>query len=62
MPQLDYVIDRISPAGASVWVENANNLQAARIRVTELARKSAGSFAVCDLRSPARAVFELSSC
>jgi hypothetical protein len=58
MPQPDYVIYRISPDGASVWMENAYNLQAARIRVTELAHKSVESFAVYDLRSPARAVFE----
>ena len=61
MPQSDYGIYRISPDGASVWMENAYNLQAARIRVTELTQKSVGSFAVYDLRSLARAVFELSS-
>jgi hypothetical protein len=59
MPQPAYVIYEISPDGASVWMGNANNLQAARIRVTELAQKSVGSFAVYDVRSPARAVFEL---
>jgi hypothetical protein len=59
MPQPDYGIYKISPDGASVWMGNANNLQAARIRVTELAQKSLESFAVYNLRSPARAVFEL---
>jgi hypothetical protein len=59
MPQADYVIYEISPGGASVWMGNANNLQAARIRVTELAQKPVGSFAVYHLRRPARAVFEL---
>jgi len=54
MPQLDYVIYRISPAGAPVRMENANNLQAARISVTQLAQKFAGSFAVYDSRSSAR--------
>lgn len=61
MPQLDYGIYKTFPDGSSVWVENAYNLQAARIRVTELAQKSVGSFAVYDLRNPARAAFELSS-
>ena len=56
MPQLDYGIYRVFPNDASVWMENANNLQAARIRATELSRKSSGQFAVYDLRSPARAV------
>jgi hypothetical protein len=59
MPQPDYVIYEISAEGVSVWMANSNNLQAARIRVTELAQKSAGSFAVYDLRSPGKAVFEL---
>jgi len=62
MPQPDYVIYEISPDGASVWMGNANNLQAARIRVTELAQKSVGSsFAVYDPRSPAQAVFEFAT-
>ena len=38
MPQPEYVIYEISPDGASVWMGNANNLQEARIRVTELAQ------------------------
>ena len=59
MPQPDYMIYEISPDGSSVWMGNANNLQAARIRVTELDQRSLESFAVYDLRSPARAVFEL---
>ena len=59
MPQLDYGIYRIFPNGASVWVENANDLQAARIRATQLAHKSSGQFAVYDPRNPARAVFEM---
>lgn len=57
MPQQDYGIYRILPDGASIWMENANNLQAARIRATELSRKSVGQVAVYDLRNPARAVF-----
>ena len=59
MPQPDYGIYRISPNGTSVWMENANNLQAARIRATELSLKSSGQVAVYDLRNPARAVFEM---
>ena len=59
MPQPDYGIYRISPNGASVWMENANNLQAARIRATELSLKSSGQVVVYDLRNPARAVFEM---
>ena len=60
MPQQEYGIYRISPNGTSVWMENANNLQAARIRATELAHKSLGQqVAVYDLRNLARAVFEM---
>jgi hypothetical protein len=59
MPQPDYVIYEISPDGASMWMANVNDLQAARIRATQLAHKSSGQFAVYDLRNPARAVFEL---
>jgi hypothetical protein len=40
-------------------MENANNLQAARVRATELSLQSSGQFAVYDLRNPARAVFEM---
>lgn len=43
MPQPDYVIYRISSDGVSVPMVNVNNVQAARIRVTELAQKSVGS-------------------
>jgi hypothetical protein len=59
MPQPDYGIYRIFPNGASVWLENAYDLQAARTRATELSRKSVGQVAVYDLRNPARAVFEM---
>jgi len=47
------------PNGTSVWMENANNLQAARVRATELSLQSSGQVAVYDLRNPARAVFEM---
>ncbi len=59
MPQPNYVIYETFLDGPSVWMENANNLQAARIRVAEMAQKTMRSFAVYELRSPARAVFEL---
>jgi hypothetical protein len=59
MPQPDYGIYRVSPSGTPVWMENANNLQAARVRATELSLKSSGQVAVYDLRNPARAVFEM---
>jgi len=36
-PQPDYVICEIFLDGPSVWMENARNLQAARIRVAEMA-------------------------
>jgi hypothetical protein len=59
MPQPDYKIYRMLPNGTSVWMENANNLQAARVRATELSLQSSGQVAVYDLRNPARAVFEM---
>ena len=59
MPQLDYKIYRMLPNGTSVWMENANNLQAARVRATELSLQSSERVTVYDLRNPARAVFEM---
>jgi hypothetical protein len=52
MPQPDYGIYRIFPNGASVWLENAYDLQAARTRATELSRKSVGRspFTTCETR------------
>jgi hypothetical protein len=59
MMQLDYGIYRSPLDGPLVWIENVNNLQAARVRATELARKSKQKVSVYDLRNPARALFEL---
>jgi spore coat polysaccharide biosynthesis protein SpsF (cytidylyltransferase family) len=59
MPQPDYKIYRMLPNGTSVWMENANNLQAARVRATELSLQSSERVTVYDLRNPARAVFEM---
>jgi hypothetical protein len=59
MPYLDYGIYKVLPSGRSVWLENANSLEAARMRATELAQKSSSEVAVYDLRNPARAIFEL---
>jgi hypothetical protein len=58
MPQPDYSIYKVSPDGESVWIANANNLQGARIRATELAQNSSCQFVVYDLRNPERVVFE----
>ena len=59
MPKSDFGIYKVLSDGTSVWVETAHNLQVARSRVTELAQRYRMSFAVYDLRSPARPVFEL---
>jgi hypothetical protein len=59
MPQSEYGIYKVFADGKSVWVENAYSLQRARSRVDELALKYSASFAVYDLRSPARPVFEV---
>lgn len=61
MPQMDYGIYQILPSGASVWMENVFNLQAARVRLAELAQRSSGQFAAYDLRNPARAALEVRS-
>jgi len=55
----NYGIYKILPNGTPVWIENASDLQAARIRVTELSQRFLASFVVYDLRRPARPVFEL---
>jgi len=61
MPQPAYGIYQTLPGGASVWIENVFNLNSARTRITELAQRSSGQFAVFDLRNPARAVLEVRS-
>ena len=55
----NYGIYKMLPSGTPVWMENANDLQEARIRVTELSRRFLASFVIYDLRRPARPVFEL---
>jgi len=61
MPQPDYGIYRTLPDGTSVWIESAFNLNSARARITDLAQRSSGQFAVYDLRNPARALLEVKS-
>lgn len=61
MPQPEYGIYHILPGGKSVWMENAFNLNSAKVRITELAKRSSGQFAVYDLRNPARAILEVRS-
>jgi hypothetical protein len=58
MPHLDFGIYRTFPDGASMWMENANTLQSAKIRAVELAHESSTPITVYDLRNPAKAVFE----
>jgi hypothetical protein len=59
MPQLDYEILKVLPDGSALWMADTKDLQTARMRIAEFAKKSPGQYLVHDRRIPAKSVYEL---
>lgn len=54
-----YEILKVLPDGSALWMDDTTDLASARLRLTELARKSPGEYLIYDRRTPSKAVYEL---